>query len=206
MLEYAEIRHIARLFSSVVDAKSPFTATHSERVAALARQLGVWMLLDDDTLDKLELAGLFHDLGKLRIPNAILEKPGALTPAEQLTMRRHSFESYQILARVPGLEDVASWAAYHHEALDGSGYPYHLEANKLPLPARIIAIADVFQALAQHRPYRASLTPDSILSELQHRTTLGQLDRQVVGLVKSHLDLCWQIARSDGSAMANEAG
>lgn len=197
-LDYLGLKSMAALFSNVVDAKSPFTAAHSQGVAALSRKLGEIAGLDSITLDKLELAGLFHDLGKLQIPDAILEKPGKLNREERLFMRRHSFETYQILCRIPGLEEIAMWAAYHHETLDGGGYPYHLGAGKLPLPARIVAVADVFQALAQHRPYRASLPPDQILIDLQQRVAEGQLDTQVVNWVADHLPDCWDAAHCMG--------
>jgi HD-GYP domain-containing protein (c-di-GMP phosphodiesterase class II) len=106
-------------------------------------------------------------------------------------MERHSFETYQILSRISGLHDVASWAAYHHETLDGSGYPYSLGSGGLPREARILAVADVFQAMAQNRPYRSSVPPRQILENLQLRARDGQLDAGVVALVAGHLDACW---------------
>lgn len=199
-LDYPGLRGIATLFSRVVDAKSPFTAAHSIGVAHLARYLGELAGLPEATRDKLEIAGLMHDLGKLQVPDEILDKQGPLSDAERMTMHRHSFESYQILRRIPGLEDIAAWAAYHHETLDGSGYPYGLEKGELPLEARIIAVADIFQALAQNRPYRPSLPADRILTDLHRRAEVGQLDPGVVGLVGRHLEVCWQRAVAGGEA------
>lgn len=196
-ISFAELRQMAMLFAYVVDAKSPFTAAHSLGVAKLARLLGELDGLDADTCDKLEIAGLMHDLGKLQVPDDILDKPGPLSDTEQSVMHRHSFETYQILRRIPGLEDVAAWAAYHHETLDGAGYPYNLSGQGLPRPARLIAVADVFQAMAQNRPYRASVPPLQILDLLRDKAREGKLDASAVELVGHHLDACWRAA-SDG--------
>jgi HD-GYP domain-containing protein (c-di-GMP phosphodiesterase class II) len=114
-------------------------------------------------------------------------------------MERHSFETYQILSRISGLREVAAWAAFHHETLDGNGYPYSIGSGRLPLEARIVAVADVFQAMAQHRPYRSSVPPRLILENLQQRARSGQLDATVVELVAGHLEACWHAA-SDGEA------
>ncbi|MDD5388157.1 MAG: HD domain-containing protein [Gallionellaceae bacterium] len=194
VLNFVELRQMAMLFSRVVDAKSPFTAAHSLGVARLARLLGELDGLGEDARDQLELAGLMHDLGKLQVPDEILDKPGPLNASERLVMERHSFETYQILSRIPGLHEVAAWAAYHHETLDGSGYPYSLVGGGLPREARIVAVADVFQAMAQNRPYRSSVPPVQILENLQQRARNGQLDASVIELVARHLDACWRAA------------
>lgn len=194
VLDFAALRQVAMLFSRVVDAKSPFTAAHSLGVAQLARLLGELDGADADSCDKLELAGLMHDLGKLLVPDEILDKPGPLTAREHLLIERHSFETYQILCRIRGFEDIAAWAAYHHETLDGSGYPYGLGGGGLPRQARIVAVADVFQAMAQNRPYRTSMPPGEILENLQQRVRDGHLDGELVELVAQHLDACWHAA------------
>lgn len=194
LLEREQLRRMATLFSRVVDAKSRFTADHSLGVGALARLLGGWSGLADEACIKLELAGLMHDIGKLQVPDAILEKPGPLSDEERRAMHRHSFETYQILRRISDLEDVATWAAWHHETLDGGGYPYGLDGGALPLEARILAVADVFQALAQARPYRGPMEPAQILAELRRRADLGLLDARVVALVGERLDTCRQAA------------
>jgi HD-GYP domain-containing protein (c-di-GMP phosphodiesterase class II) len=201
-LSFPELRRMAMLFAYVVDAKSPFTAAHSLGVARLARLLGELDGQDEETCDKLELAGLMHDLGKLQVPDAILEKPGPLNETERSVMHRHSFETYQILRRIPGLEDVAAWAAFHHETLDGAGYPYNLTGQGLPRPARLVAVADVFQALAQDRPYRASVPPLRILDLLCQMVREGKLDAGAVDLVGRHLDACWRAASEGQSATA----
>ena len=158
------VDRIAEAFSRVVDAKSPFTARHSAGVAdiasGLARQLG----LDRDAARRLHRAGLLHDIGKLGVSSCILDKPGRLDAREWTVMRRHPEWSLQILQRIPAFVELAHVAAAHHERLDGSGYYRGLGAEHLDLPARILAVADVAEALSSDRPYRDALGPDEVLA------------------------------------------
>lgn len=191
---FEELRSIVRIFSYIVDAKSPFTKAHSDGVARLARHLGKVFELSEESCEMLELAGLLHDIGKLRQPDELLDKPGKLTPEEYAHIQRHSFDTYTILKNIKGLEKVTQWAALHHERADGSGYPYHLSTETLALEARIVAVADVFQALAQKRPYRDPLQPDEIMEILNEMVDDGKLDREVVMRVDQDLSRCWQAA------------
>ncbi len=191
---FTELKQLARLFAYIVDAKSHFTVEHSEGVASLSRYLAEQMGLPQESCEKLEVAGLLHDLGKLKVPDEILEKPAALDQRDRSIMLRHSFESYQILRRIEGLEDIALWAAYHHEMPAGHGYPFHATAGELSKEARIIAVADVFQALAQDRPYRDSMHYEQIVPILQELVEEGHLDREVVALVARDPEQCWQQA------------
>jgi putative nucleotidyltransferase with HDIG domain len=122
----AQLKQLATLFSCIVDAKSPFTAHHSLGVAGLSRWLAEKMGLPTARCEQLEIAALLHDLGKLRVPDEILEKPAGLNPHERSLINAHSFETYQILRHIHGFEEIACWAAYHHEEPDGHGYPFHL--------------------------------------------------------------------------------
>jgi HD-GYP domain-containing protein (c-di-GMP phosphodiesterase class II) len=139
----------------------------------------------------LELAGLLHDIGKLRQPDYLLEKPSKLTPEEYSHIQRHSFDTYAIIKNIHGLEKISMWAAQHHERIDGSGYPYHLDGGSVSLEARIVAVADVFQALAQRRPYRDSMTKDEIMEILNEMVDWEKLDREVVMCVDSHIEDCF---------------
>ncbi|MDH4333148.1 MAG: HD domain-containing protein [Desulfobulbaceae bacterium] len=186
---------VATIFAEIVDAKSPFTVEHSLGVARLVRLLGGLAGLSADRLDMLEIAGLLHDLGKLNVPDEILEKPGPLTEEERMIMMRHSFESYQILSRMSGFEQIAQWAAYHHEALAGTGYPFHKDKKGLSLEARIIGVADVFQALAQNRPYRDALPLEKIFVIMDDMVADNTLDPQLVGLIKTHAEQCLRHAK-----------
>lgn len=185
---------VAGLFADVVDTKSAFTHEHSKGVGRLARFLGHCCNLPGSTLADLEISGLLHDLGKLNVPDEILEKPGPLDEAERSVMLHHSFESYQILSRIDGFSDIAQWAAFHHEDMSGTGYPFKKNRHNLTLEARIVAVADVFQALAQDRPYRKSLPPGQILSILKEMSAGGKLDPDLVSLVETCLDDCWRHA------------
>lgn len=193
-MTFAELSSLMHVFSVIVDAKSPYTRKHSIAVARLARFLGERMGLSTRKCELLELAGLLHDIGKLRIPDEYLNKPDKLTPEEYAIVRRHSFDTFNILKDIKGLEEVAQWAGQHHERVDGSGYPFHLKKAHLSLEARIIAVADVFQALEQHRPYRDPLPANEILSILKDEAERGKLDRGVVACVEAHLGKCREVA------------
>lgn len=196
-IDFDELRSLVHLFSVIVDAKSPFTRKHSDAVARLARFLGERLNLPQRSCELLELAGLLHDLGKLRIPDQYLDKPGPLNEEEYAIVRRHSFDTFNILKNIRGLEDVAQWASQHHERVNGTGYPFHLRAKRLSLEARIIGVADVFQALEQDRPYRGPLPPDQILGILREEVAKGRLDADVVACVEANLLDCWEVAFSD---------
>ncbi|NJD24281.1 MAG: HD domain-containing protein [Betaproteobacteria bacterium] len=193
-IDFPQFRHVARLVSSIVDAKSHFTAAHSLGVAQLSRRLGEQMGFGDLALAEVEVAGLMHDIGKLCVPDEIVEKPARLTTAEFAVMERHSFETYQILRHVPGLERVAEWAAFHHETLDGGGYPFRRTAETLSPEARIVAVADVFQALAQVRPYRSAQGIEDIARTLDDCASRGLLDRDIVALARGDLEGSWRAA------------
>ena len=189
---FADLRRLVQVFSRIVDAKSTFTREHSDGVASLSRYLGELFGLPERTCETLELAGLLHDLGKLRVPDELLDKNGKLTDTEFATVRRHSFDTYSVLQNIHGMEEVALWAGQHHERVDGSGYPYHQNARQISLEGRIIAVADVFQALAQTRPYRGPMPPEAILKILQEQVADGKLDGVVVAKVQDNLQACWK--------------
>jgi HD-GYP domain-containing protein (c-di-GMP phosphodiesterase class II) len=155
---------IATAFAGVVDAKSPWTYRHSDRASLIV--LGLANALDshERTLRDLGRAALLHDVGKLAISNRILDKPAALTREEFAQVRRHPLITERILSRVPGCEHLAGLAAAHHERLDGSGYPHALGKDELTLPMRLLAVADVYEALTSERPYRPALSSADALA------------------------------------------
>lgn len=157
------VDRIAEAFARVVDAKSPYTARHSAGVADIAAALAHRLDLEDREVREIHRAGLLHDIGKLGVSSRILDKPGALDDDEWGAMRRHPEWSLQILQRIPAFVELAHVAAAHHERLDGSGYWRGLRAEHLGLPARILAVADVAEALSSERPYRGALDPDEVL-------------------------------------------
>jgi HD-GYP domain-containing protein (c-di-GMP phosphodiesterase class II) len=188
------LKEVSCLIADIVDAKSPYTAEHSRGVANLSRFLGELSRLDEASCDLLEIAGLLHDLGKLRVPDALLAKPEPLSAHESAIMSGHAFDTYQILRRMRGFEQISEWAGYHHEALDGSGYPFGLKDKQLSLEARIVAVADVFHALAQSRPYKPPSDPQAVLAGLKAKAQTGKIDAILVQLVSDNLEVCWQVA------------
>lgn len=196
MLEYgqfyaasmAELKQLAFIFSCIVDAKSPFTAEHSSGVARLARWLSERLDISEENCDKIEIAGLLHDIGKLRIPDEILDKPAKLDEHERKIMNAHSFETYQILRWIPGFDEIAQWAAYHHEEPSGEGYPFHLVADEMPLEARILRVADIFQAMVQDRPYRRGLSIPEVRGFMQDMVRQGRADAGIVNILLADMD------------------
>jgi HD-GYP domain-containing protein (c-di-GMP phosphodiesterase class II) len=155
---------IAHAFARVIDAKSPYTYRHSEGVALYADAIGRTLGFGAEALRDLRRAALLHDIGKLGVSNRILDKPGKLTEQEFQAVRRHPEHTYHILARVARLRDLAETAASHHERMDGRGYHRGIPAGTLPVAARVLAVADVCDALSAERPYRAALPREQVLS------------------------------------------
>ncbi len=160
----ADIDRIALAFADIVDAKSPFTGTHSTRVADVAEGLAARMGMLAPEVVNVRRAGLLHDLGKLGVPNTVLDKPARLDPAEMEVIRRHPELTLRILDTIPTFADVAELAACHHERLDGTGYFRGMTAPELALGARIVAVADVFEALTADRPYRPAMPVEAALA------------------------------------------
>lgn len=158
---------IAAAFGQVVDAKSPFTAGHSRRVADFATEIGRRLGLAEPRLRWLHRGAVLHDIGKLGVSNSILDKPGKLTEAEWVAMRSHAEHTNAILDRVGALRDIAPVAAAHHERLDGTGYPLGLDDLAITRETRIITVCDFFDALTADRPYRAAMPVDQALSIIE---------------------------------------
>jgi HD-GYP domain-containing protein (c-di-GMP phosphodiesterase class II) len=157
---------IAMAFAWVVDAKSPFTYQHSERVANVAQRIGSHLGMAPSECVRLKRAALLHDIGKLAVPNRILDKPGRLTAREWDIVRLHPYYSYQILERVPIFGEFALDASAHHERMDGRGYYRNLKGDQISLCARILATADKFDALTADRPYRPGIPLERVCSML----------------------------------------
>lgn len=164
---------IAHAFARVIDAKSPYTFRHSEGVALYADAVGRVLGFDAVALRDLRRAALLHDVGKLGVSNRILDKPGKLTEEEFATVRRHPEHTHQILGRVARFRDLAETAASHHERMDGRGYHRGLPAGSLPTAARILAVADVCDALSAERPYRAALPREQVLQIMRAQSGSG---------------------------------
>lgn len=199
-LDYEAARSLASVFKDMTDFRSRFTATHSAGVAACACSLGEALSFSGKDLQQIELAGLMHDIGKLVVPNAILCKPSALTPAEYAVIRQHPYYTQRVLSRVRGFEQIAEWAAFHHERLDGSGYCEALGRGELDVGAKLIAVADVATAISERRPYRAPGSEQAVLDALRDMARRGLLEPAVVEALADNARTVMDRARSAQAA------
>jgi putative nucleotidyltransferase with HDIG domain len=199
-LSMDDLRPLASVLARIVDAKSPYTADHSHRVGAVAVALADAAGIGRERRLLIEVAALLHDLGKLRVPDRILEKPGPLAVAERVRITRHAFDTWQILSRIDGFGDIAAWAAHHHEWVRGGGYPFGLDGDRLSPEARLIAVADVFQALRQQRPYRTRMPLEHAMSEIDQMVAAGHLDPDLSALLHRDLPLCEAVATGTDAA------
>jgi HD-GYP domain-containing protein (c-di-GMP phosphodiesterase class II) len=168
---------IAGAFAAVVDAKSPWTYRHSDRACVIVLSLANALGAGNETLSDLRRAARLHDIGKLAISNRILDKPGRLTRAEMAAVREHPLLTERILERVPCFRHLAPLAGAHHERLDGHGYPRRRTGSELTMPMRLLAVADVYEALTSERPYRPARSSDQAL-EMMRADVPGRLDRE----------------------------
>jgi HD-GYP domain-containing protein (c-di-GMP phosphodiesterase class II) len=173
---------IAHAFAQVIDAKSPYTYRHSEGVALYADAIGRTLGFAPEALRDLRRAALLHDVGKLGVSNRILDKPGKLTEKEFDIVKRHPEHTYQILARVARFRALAETAASHHERMDGRGYHRGISAGGLPTAARILAVADVCDALSAERPYRGAMPRERVLEIMRAQAGPGLCPECFAGL------------------------
>lgn len=183
-----DIRQFAALCGDIVDRKSPFTKTHSKRVASIAKKLGQALNMNERDIFLLEIAGELHDIGKLSIPSSILHKEGKLTEEEKSIIKQHTYHTYYLIDRLNTMDNVRDWASFHHEKLDGSGYPFHLKANQLDLGSRVMTVADIATALSEDRPYRSRLTKDQIMEILWDLVKNNKIDGDVVKTLECNFD------------------
>lgn len=161
-----ELDNVASAFADIIDAKSPFTWRHSANVAVFGQAIAEILGFTAPQLRLMRLAGLLHDIGKLGVSSRILDKNGKLTPDERRSIEQHPVYTWEILSHVTAFTPFARQAALHHEKLDGSGYPWKLRGAELDLGARVLVVADMYEALTATRPYRAGLAPDAALALL----------------------------------------
>jgi len=149
-----------------IDAKDTYTSGHSLRVAHLTRLLARQIGLDEHTVGRMHIAGLVHDIGKIGVPEAVLTKPGKLTEEEFAWIRRHPEIGHRILKDIPQFRDILPGVLSHHERFDGQGYPHGISGDEIPLVARLISLADAFDAMSSTRTYRATLSRPEVIQEI----------------------------------------
>ena len=179
---------LTKLASRIIDFRSPFTAMHSAGVAASAEALARLIGMSYEECKMMRIAGYLHDIGKLKIPREILEKKGKLTPEEFNVIKEHAYYTHLLLKNIEGFEQITMWAAYHHEKLNGTGYPFRFRAEDIPLGSRVLAVADVFSAITEERPYRSGMNRDEALQVLRENADAGALSPQLVELLATHYD------------------
>ncbi|MGN6711311.1 HD-GYP domain-containing protein [Anaerocolumna jejuensis] len=198
-----EVVSLTKIFSQIIDFRSPFTAMHSAGVAAVAIKLAELSGLSEDECKMMNIAGNLHDIGKLAIPKEILEKQDKLEPWEFDIIRAHTFYTYRLLKPVKGFESIAQWAAYHHEKLNGRGYPFHLKANSLSLGARIMAVADIFAAISEDRPYRKGMPRERAVTVLQGMAANGGISPEICALLIDNYESVSQARRESAQKSAD---
>jgi diguanylate cyclase (GGDEF)-like protein/putative nucleotidyltransferase with HDIG domain len=198
VVELAELRRLAngadrsaRLLAAAalaraVDERDAYTGVHSSEVGELAARIASRLGLESEEIELIRLAGSLHDLGKLAIPEEILRKPGPLNEAERVVIERHPQIGFRMLDSL-GIDPVATWVLHHHERWDGAGYPDRLAGDVIPLGARILLVADAYDAMTTERVYREQLTHDQALLELE-RCAGTQFDPEVVAAFRDELD------------------
>jgi HD-GYP domain-containing protein (c-di-GMP phosphodiesterase class II) len=190
-IDLVHLETISKLYRDVIDFKSSHTAAHSVGVSACAEIIGRQVGLSDNELLFLKVAGNLHDLGKLVIPNAILDKKSCLSGPEFQIMKSHPYYTYHIISTIKGLEGIAEIAGYHHEKLDGTGYPFHLTAEDLNISSRILMISDIFTAMAEDRPYRSGMIKQDVLRSLADFAEKKHLDKNIVSVVIKNYDMIY---------------
>jgi HD-GYP domain-containing protein (c-di-GMP phosphodiesterase class II) len=188
-LNLADLLDLSKFYSRIIDFRSNFTATHSKGVAVTAREIANLLGWSQTKAIKLEIAGYLHDLGKLAVPAEILEKPGKLTADEMNIIKSHTFYTYHALDSIEGLGEIKEWAAFHHERLDGTGYPFKHDEKRLSVGSRVLSVADIFTALTEDRPYRAGMDKDKTLLILDSMAKENAIDGNIVAKVMENYDL-----------------
>jgi HD-GYP domain-containing protein (c-di-GMP phosphodiesterase class II) len=171
--------HIADFVARIIDYKSIFTKQHTNQIAYRTHLMCDHYGYDDVDKGLMYLAAGLHDLGKIRTPTSILEKPGRLDPDEFSIIREHALHTYHWLHGVPGFDDICRWASNHHEKLDGSGYPFGLCAADLDFNSRLLGCMDIYQAVSEARPYHAQRAHDETMGIMYGMAEAGQIDPQI---------------------------
>lgn len=186
-LDLFQFEKIAYILASIIDNKSAFTAKHSRGIADLAYMVSKHVGYSDEKCLQMKIAGLLHDIGKLAIPNSILDKNGSLTEDEFSIIKSHVYFTKVILDRIEDIREISDWASNHHEKLNGNGYPRKLDAPKLSEECRIMCVCDIYQALTEDRPYRSGLNSHRALAILDGMIDDGLICNDALNKLKATL-------------------
>ncbi|MCF8002432.1 MAG: HD domain-containing protein [Halanaerobiales bacterium] len=182
-LNLEQVLSIGEIVSHVIDFRNPFTATHSKGIATISSKLAEDLSYSKQEVKIMEIAGYFHDIGKMGVPNYVINKKGKLSDEEWAAMKSHTYYSYYVLDNIKEVPQLKEWAAFHHETLDGKGYPFKLDRTKLNNGARILAVSDIFTALTEDRPYRKGYEKDMVVKILRENVEKNKIDETIVELL-----------------------
>ena len=188
-LDMPEVVALTRIFSQIIDFRSPFTAHHSAGVAKTAEKLAELAGFSGSEQEMMLVAGYLHDLGKLAVKKEVLEKQDKLNAEEFNEIRSHTFYTFRLLQAIKGFETINRWASFHHEKLNAKGYPFHLRDTDIPLGARIMAVADIFTAITEDRPYRKGMEKEQAKTVLTGMVEDGSICPYVVSLLMDNFEM-----------------
>ncbi len=197
-LSMTELTGLGNLIRRIIDFRAPFTASHSLRVASVAEALAGIARFSKREQNMIKVAGYIHDLGKLAVPGEILRKPGRLNESEFNIVKSHTFHSYRALEPLYELHTINQWASFHHERMDGKGYPFRHKGADLPLGSRIMSVADAFSALTEDRPYRTSMRCKDALQIVRDMAKEGALDPNIVSMLAQNAEEIYDICMITG--------
>jgi HD-GYP domain-containing protein (c-di-GMP phosphodiesterase class II) len=178
--DFVQIRKMTKIFSTIVDSYSPFTGNHSSGISEKAAFMADYYRFDQEKKYKLMISADLHDIGKLGMPNEILDKNGKLSSVEFAIIKKHTYLSRRILEKVDLFNEIVEWASNHHEKLNGTGYPYGFGAEKLDFCSRLMGVIDIYQALTEDRPYRLGMDHKKAMGILNEMVEKGEIDGTIV--------------------------
>ena len=187
---FEQIKAVTDVFGKIVDYKSPFTRNHSFRIADKIMIMSKEYGYDESTAQRLYVAGVLHDIGKMAISNDVLEKPDRLSNEEFAYMQNHAWYTYVILKQIDGFDDITKWAAMHHEKLNGKGYPFGKSGDELDQKQRLMACIDIYQALSEDRPYKAGMKHEKCIEIMRDMAGGGFIDADITEDINRVFAVC----------------
>src|SRR6056297_3049765 len=188
LIDIDDFLMISKIFSYLIDFRNPFTATHSAVISRISTSLARNYNFTADELKQMRIAGYLHDIGKLSLPISILNKNDKLDEREWALMRGHTYRTYKVLESIEEFPKIKKWASYHHEKLDGSGYPFHLNESELDIGSKIMVVADIYTALTEDRPYRDGFENDKIIKILNDNIKNKKIDQEITNIIINNID------------------
>jgi len=204
LLDIDELLNITKILEKIIDFRSRFTATHSSGVAHVASKLAEYCGMSPMETKMMRVAGNLHDLGKLAVPKELLEKPANLSRNEFQIVKNHVYYTYSILKKIRGIGEIYEWAGLHHERLNGRGYPFNKKDSELSFGSRIMAVADIFTAISEDRPYREGMKKERALFILDGMAKRHEIDGDILSVLKTNYNEINEGRKSIQGEIVNE--